>query len=245
MTSSKVLGKITKVLQSNQEIPLDQSFTINITTYMFFLSKVKEKCEFQTPLEDKIRFMVRSSALKYPISTRLILSVQMTSSKVLGKITKVLQSNQEIPLDQSFTINITTYMFFLSKVKEKCEFQTPLEDKIRFMVRSSALKYPISTRLILSVQMTSSKVLGKIIKVPQSNQEIPLDQSFTINIIGIKDHIFFSFMTHFRSTYACTGLIDYPVSAKLKGKFGTRSSSISAVVKQSRARQIPTLSSKF
>ena len=51
--------------------------------------------------------MVRSSALKSLISTRLIPSVQMTSSKVLSEITKVLQSNEEIPLDKSFTIDIT------------------------------------------------------------------------------------------------------------------------------------------
>ena len=78
------------------------------------------------------------------------------------------------------------YVIFLSKVKEQCEFRMPLEDKIRVMVRSSALKSPISTRLIPSVQMTSSKVLGEITKVLQSNEEIPLDQSFTIDIIGVK-----------------------------------------------------------
>ena len=72
------------------------------------------------------------------------------------------------------------------KVKEQCDFRTPLEDKIRVMVRSSALKSPISTRLIPSVQMTSSKVLGEITKVLQSNEEIPLDKSFTIDIIGVK-----------------------------------------------------------
>ena len=60
---------------------------------------VKEQCDF--------RVMVRSSALKSPISNRLIQSVQMTSSKVLNEITKALQSNEEIPLDQSFTIGIT------------------------------------------------------------------------------------------------------------------------------------------
>ena len=54
------------------------------------------------------------------------------------------------------------------------------------MIRSSALKAPISTRLIPSAQMTSSKVLGEITKVLQSNEEIPLDQSFTIDIIGVK-----------------------------------------------------------
>ena len=54
------------------------------------------------------------------------------------------------------------------------------------MVHSSALKAPISTRLIPSAQMTLSKVLGKINKVLQSNEEIPLDQSFMIDIIGVK-----------------------------------------------------------
>ena len=75
---------------------------------------------------------------------------------------------------------------FWFKVKEQCEFRTPLEDKIRVMVRSSALKSPISTRLIPSVQMTPNKVLGEITKVLQSNEEIPLDQSFVIDIIGVK-----------------------------------------------------------
>ena len=75
---------------------------------------------------------------------------------------------------------------FWFKVKEQCEFRTPLEDKIRVMVRSSALKSPISTRLIPSVQMTPNKVLGEITKVLQSNEEIPLDQSFVIDIIGVR-----------------------------------------------------------
>ena len=75
---------------------------------------------------------------------------------------------------------------FCFKVKEQCDFRTPLEDKIRVMVRSSALKSPISTRLIPSVQMASNKVLGEITKVLESNEEIPLDQSFTVDIIGVK-----------------------------------------------------------
>ena len=71
-------------------------------------------------------------------------------------------------------------------MKEQCEFRSPPEDKIRVMVRSSSLKAPISTGLIPSAQMTSNKVLGEITKVFQSNEEIPLDQSFTIDIIGVK-----------------------------------------------------------
>ena len=60
------------------------------------IQQVKEQYDFRTPLDDKIRVMVRSTALKSPISTRLIPSIQMTSNKVLGEITKVLQSNEEI-----------------------------------------------------------------------------------------------------------------------------------------------------
>ena len=57
--------------------------------FHIFSFMVKEQCEFRSPLEDKIRVMVRSSALKAPISTRLTPSAQITSSKVLGEITKV------------------------------------------------------------------------------------------------------------------------------------------------------------
>ena len=63
-------------------------------------------------------------------------------------------------------------------MKEQCDF--------RVMVRSSALKSPISNRPIQSVQMTSSKVLNEITKVLQSNEEKLLDQSFTIDIAGVK-----------------------------------------------------------
>ena len=60
-----------------------------------FVFKVKEQCEFRTPLEDKIRVMVRSSALKAPISTRSFPSVQITWNTVLGEITKVLHTSEE------------------------------------------------------------------------------------------------------------------------------------------------------
>lgn len=53
-----------------------------------------------------MRVMVRSDAPKTPISTRLIPMIQMNSDKVLAEITKVLQSNENIPLDESFTIDI-------------------------------------------------------------------------------------------------------------------------------------------
>ena len=79
------------------------TITSSIFNKQILCFKVKEQCDFRSPLEDKIRVMVGSSALKAPISTRLIPSVQMTSNEVLGEITKVLQSNEKIPLDKTFT----------------------------------------------------------------------------------------------------------------------------------------------
>ena len=53
-----------------------------------------------------MRIMIRSSELKSPISTQLLPAIQMTSNRVMSEITKVLQSNENIPLDQSFTVDV-------------------------------------------------------------------------------------------------------------------------------------------
>ena len=58
------------------------------------------------PLEDRMRILIRSSELKSPISTQLLPAIQMTSNRVMSEITKVLQSNENIPLDQSFTVDV-------------------------------------------------------------------------------------------------------------------------------------------
>lgn len=53
-----------------------------------------------------MRVMLRSDALKSPISTRLVPVVQMSAQRVLSEVTKVLQSNENIPLDSSFIFDI-------------------------------------------------------------------------------------------------------------------------------------------
>ncbi len=50
--------------------------------------------------------MIKSDALKAPISTRMIPAIQMTSNRVLSEVTKVLQSNENIPLNEPFTIDL-------------------------------------------------------------------------------------------------------------------------------------------
>ena len=57
-----------------------------------------------------MRLIVRTDALKTPFSTRLILVIQMSSNKVLAEVTKVVQSNGKIPLDEWFTIGKSLYI---------------------------------------------------------------------------------------------------------------------------------------
>ena len=71
-----------------------------------YLSQVRQQCNLRTPVEDRLRVMVKSDALKAPISTRLLPVIQLSANKVLAVVTKMLQSNKNIPLDQSFTIDI-------------------------------------------------------------------------------------------------------------------------------------------
>ena len=79
---------------------------VKIIVLLISFIQVKQQCDLKSPLEDRIRVMVRSNALKSPISTRLLPVIQMTASRVLSEITKVLQSNENIPLDQTFTVDI-------------------------------------------------------------------------------------------------------------------------------------------
>ena len=67
---------------------------------------MKTQCDLRSPLEDRLRVMISSDALKTPISNRLIPAIQMTSNKILSEVTKVLQSNKNIPLDESFIIDL-------------------------------------------------------------------------------------------------------------------------------------------
>ena len=71
-------------------------------------------------------------------------------------------------------------------VKKQCDLKTPAEDLLRVMIRLDVLKAPISTRLLPSLQMTAAKVMSEITKVLQSNENIPLDQSFVIDVVAIK-----------------------------------------------------------
>ena len=44
----------------------------------------------------------------------------------------------------------------------------------------------ISTKLLPSREITSPRILTEIGKVLQSNDEIPLDRSFTIDVVSIR-----------------------------------------------------------
>ena len=49
-----------------------------------------------------------------------------------------------------------------------------------------SFKTPISTKLLPSREITSPRILTEIGEVLQSNDEIPLDRSLTIDVVSIR-----------------------------------------------------------
>lgn len=59
-------------------------------------------------------------------------------------------------------------------------------DFIRICLFSDSLDRPISTCLIEVSEMSVEKIMSAILKVLQSKDEIPLDESFEINVITVR-----------------------------------------------------------
>lgn len=70
------------------------------------ISEVKKKCKLDNPVRDRMRVMVTSSGFKKPLSTRLVSLKEQSSSLILSEIAKVIQSDEGLRLDESFTIDI-------------------------------------------------------------------------------------------------------------------------------------------
>ena len=130
---------------------------------MYFIVKVKEQCDLQTPLEDRMRVMVRSDALKTPISTRLLPMIQMTPTKVLAEVSKVLQSNEQIPLDQSFTIDIVAVRQPRGSGKDK---KNAKSIKVLHYSKDSLAK-----RSIITIRNKDNLCLGRALSVGQALED--------------------------------------------------------------------------
>lgn len=57
---------------------------------------------------DKIRFCIFSEALDRPISTCLMNISDASVEQIMAAVMKVLQSKDEIPLDEAFEVNVIT-----------------------------------------------------------------------------------------------------------------------------------------
>ena len=94
----------------------------------------------------------------------------------------------------------------VDNVKKQCGLDR-LSNKMRVMVTSSALKSPISTRLLPSGDMSARKILAEISKVLQSNEDVPLDRSFSIDVVALKGP---------RGSGKSLKVLDYSKDCKLK-----------------------------
>ena len=71
------------------------------------ISDVRSECNLNQPKKDKIRIMFTSDTLKKPLSTRLV-TVQEQSSSLMSEISKVLQGEENLQLDESFIVDVVT-----------------------------------------------------------------------------------------------------------------------------------------
>ena len=113
--------------------------------------------------------------------------------KRFGATSCVCRAHMETPIEgKTFKVKDVLTEFAnlfdsaITTVTEECNLDRTHEDKMRIMVTSSALKSLISTRVVSSGDMSARQVLDQIGKVLQSNEEIPLDRSFTIGVVGLK-----------------------------------------------------------
>ena len=98
------------------------------------VDSVKEQCKLDHPNDDKMRVMISSTALKTSISTKLLPSREITSPRVLTEIGKVLQSNDEMHLDRSFTEIVSERMSATSvTVQRQPATLTPEQQLVAYM----------------------------------------------------------------------------------------------------------------
>ena len=140
---------------------------------------IRPKVEPERPVETEVFFNVRK------ISERFVIKFGTTSCVYRATMD---HPKEEVSSEVKDILTELSSLFtnVIDMVKDKCELKTQLEDKIPVMIRSAALKTPISTRLLPAIQMTSNKALAEVTKVLQSNEHIPLDQSFTVDVVAIK-----------------------------------------------------------
>ena len=129
------------------------------------VDSVKEQCNLDHPNDDKMRVMISSTALKTPISTKLLPSRQITFPRILIEIGKVLQSNDEIPLDRSFTIDVVS-------------IRTP---------RGSG-KVTQKTSLKVLDYSKDSKLKRSVITIKNSTDHLCLPRAIVVSIAIIEGH---------------------------------------------------------
>ena len=77
------------------------------------------------------------------------------------------------------------FLDVIAQVKEKCHLDNP-NDKMRVMISSNQLKKPLSTKLVGINEQTPNLILSEVSKVLQSDEEIGLDEGFSIEVVALK-----------------------------------------------------------
>lgn len=90
---------------------------------------------------DRIRFCIQADGLDKPISTNMMFVSDITVEKILSKIIQVLQSKENIQLDDGFIVHVITILnpvgagrrkisnIALDRLEKKCVLNIPTEEE--------------------------------------------------------------------------------------------------------------------
>jgi len=146
-----------------------------------------QELRHQTKKHEKARDNTISSKAQDPslsfslekISDRQIKSYGAYSCAYKGKLNDI-NSNSNTLIEDSISAVENVFSNVISQVKSNCNLNNPERDGMRLMVSANNLIKPLSTRLVQVSEQNPSLILNEIGKVLQSEEELPLDESFTI-----------------------------------------------------------------
>ena len=152
------------------------------------LTKSTEAQKKDRPKQRKLRKKERRPNLKlsYSLSKnyeRHVAKFQTTSCSYKAKVS--LEDKENVRIKDAMNTLENLFSNLIEDISSKCNLNTK-KDKMRILVTSDKFKNPLSTRLVTLEEQKPSLILSEISRVLQSDEEIPLDSSFGIEVVSVK-----------------------------------------------------------
>ena len=106
-----------------------------------------------------------------------------TSCSYKAKVS--LEEENNVKMKDAMNSLENLFSDLITDVSNKCNLRNN-NDRMRILVTSDKLKKPLSTRLVKLEEQKPSLILSEIAKVLQSEEDIPLDSSFNVEVVSVR-----------------------------------------------------------